>query len=83
MKSLDLDETLVRQLMSEEMAATASYLKKAIDAKDEKIAKLFRDIATEELVHFGELREALRKLGIDDKKYLEDGMKEAIDILGK
>jgi len=53
------------------------------DAVDEKVAKVFRDIAREEKVHVGEFSRLLKEYDPEDKEALEKGTKEVEEMYEK
>ena len=75
---------MIRQSISEEHAAAADYLKRA--AKCEKhglddVAKVFKDISDEEIVHVGEFQAVLKKYGLMNQELISDGEKEGEELL--
>jgi rubrerythrin len=81
-KKEKINVTLRHLLMQEEDAAQ-SYIKSAYEIDDEKISKLLLDIAKEEIKHKGELTEALKTIGVDDEKVMDEGEYEAKEKLAK
>lgn len=75
---------MVRQSLSEEHEAAAQYTKRAAKCEKhgmEDAAKLFRDIAAEEVVHAGEFQALMEKYGILDQESIEQGEQEGKEIL--
>lgn len=75
---------MVRQSLSEEHEAAAQYTKRAAKCEKhgmEDAAKLFRDIAAEEVVHAGEFQALMEKYDILDQESIEQGEQEAKEIL--
>lgn len=75
---------MVRQSLSEEHEAAAQYTKRAAKCEKhgmEDAAKLFRDIAAEEVVHAGEFQALMEKYNILDQESIEQGEQEGKEIL--
>ena len=75
---------MVRQSLSEEHEAAAQYTKRAAKCEKhgmEDAAKLFRDIAAEEVVHAGEFQALMEKYGVLDQESIEQGEQEGKEIL--
>lgn len=75
---------MVRQSLSEEHEAAAQYTKRAAKCEKhgmEDAAKLFRDIAAEEVVHAGEFQALMEKYDILDQESIEQGEQEGKEIL--
>ena len=77
-------KTLLIQAQAEENTAIASYLDKANKCKklgNDKLEKLFKELADDETVHVGCLQGALDNLGIADLDKIIDGQTEANELL--
>lgn len=75
---------MIRASISEEQLAIAHYIERAEKCDklgDTQIAKVFRDIAEEEQVHVGELTYLLKLAEPSDAKLVDDGEKEAKDMI--
>ena len=75
---------MVRQSLSEEHEAAAQYTKRAAKCEKhgmEDAAKLFRDIAAEEVVHAGEFQALMEKYGVLDQESIDQGEQEGKEIL--
>ena len=75
---------MVRQSLAEEHEAAAQYTKRAAKCEKhgmEDAAKLFRDIAAEEVVHAGEFQALMEKYDILDQESIEQGEQEGKEIL--
>lgn len=75
------DVTVIRDLIRDEEEAIVGYEKAIATIKNDKIARLLKDIHDEEIVHIGELKTALLELGVDDSRLEAQGMEEATDKL--
>jgi rubrerythrin len=64
-----------------ELDAINLYHQLANSIEDPRLRKLFENIAREEKRHLGELLEALKRLDLEQAKGLEEGAKEAKEIL--
>ncbi|ABM81352.1 ferritin family protein [Hyperthermus butylicus] len=73
----------VRLAIIGELDAINLYLQIARCVRDEKARKLFEEIAREEKTHVGELLELLRRLDPEQVRELEEGAKEAEELLGE
>lgn len=83
-KDVNALEVLVRESISEEQKAAATYMERAakleeMGFKDE--AAVFRDVASEELVHASEFQTVLDFNNIDNTKEETQGAEEASEIL--
>lgn len=77
-------ESMLQQSISEEYEASANYLKRAGKLEEHGMteeAKIFRDIANEELAHIGEFQVILEKHGLSPKEQIEQGEEEAHEII--
>lgn len=75
---------MVRQSLAEEHEAAAQYTKRAAKCEKhgmEDAAKLFRDIAAEEVVHAGEFQALMEKYGVLDQESIDQGEQEGKEIL--
>lgn len=75
---------MLRQSLAEEHEAAANYTKRAAKCEKhgmEDAAKLFRDIAEEEVVHAGEFQALMEKYGILNQDAIEQGEQEAEEVL--
>ena len=75
------DEVIIRDLVRDEEEAVVGYEKAILNVKDDELKKVLADIKNEELVHIGELKELLNKIGVDDKPYVKQGEEEAAEKL--
>ena len=73
----------IRIAIAAEHDAVHTYEIIADSISDEKMKKLFQDIANEEKVHVGEFEALLQKLDKTDDKLLNDGKKEALDKIAQ
>ena len=71
------DEIIIRDLIRDEEEAIVGYEKAILDVKDKELVKVLEDIKNEEIVHIGELKELLHKIGVDDKALIDQGREEA------
>ena len=75
---------MLRQSIAEEHEAAANYTKRAAKCEKhgmEDAAKLFRDIAEEEVVHVGEFQALMEKYGLLNQDAIDQGEQEAQEIL--
>jgi 8-oxo-dGTP pyrophosphatase MutT (NUDIX family) len=75
LKDMD-DKGILRQAITAEYDAINLYEQIAETVKDEKLKKLFLDIAKEEKVHVGEFEALLLKIDKEQTSGLEEGKKE-------
>ena len=75
------DEIIIRDLIRDEEEAVVGYEKAKLNVKDEELKKVLEDIKNEELVHIGELKELLNKIGVNDKAMIQQGEEEAAEKL--
>jgi rubrerythrin len=70
---------VLRQALMAELDAANLYQQVADSLQENfpKLAKLFNDVANEELVHEGEFWEAINSLGEEDEGFHIEGTKEA------
>ncbi len=73
----------VRTAMIAELDAISFYLQIARKAKDERVRKVFEDVAREEAEHFGEFLELLKELDPSLEDLISEGAKEVRELLGK
>lgn len=79
---MDNEITILRKMIRDESEAVAHYTDAADKATNPELKKLLNDIKDEEIVHIGELKQALKTLfGICDNEKEEEGRREANDIL--
>ena len=71
------DEIIIRDLIRDEEEAIVGYEKAILGIKDKELVKVLKDIKNEEIVHIGELKELLHKIGVNDKHLIEQGKEEA------
>ncbi|NPA84659.1 MAG: hypothetical protein GXO07_01475 [Crenarchaeota archaeon] len=67
--------------MIAELDAISFYMQIARKAKDERVRKVFEDVAREEAEHFGEFLRLLKELEPGFEKLVEEGMKEVEELL--
>jgi rubrerythrin len=72
-------ERALRLSICAEHDATQLYESMADSVQDEKLKKLFQDIANEEKVHVGEFEKILQSLDKTDEKLVEKGKDEAAE----
>ena len=78
-------ESIIQQSIAEEYEAAANYTKRAAKCEEkgmEDAAKLFRDIAQEEMVHVGEFQALMEKYNMTNLDAIKQGEEEAKEILG-
>ena len=71
----------VRLAMIAELDAISFYLQVARKARDERVRKVFEDVAKEEAEHFGEFVRLLRELDPSFEDLVNEGMKEVEELL--
>ena len=71
----------IRLSISAEHDAIHSYELIADSIEDEKIKKIFQDIANEEKVHVGEFERVLQTLDTKDASFVEEGNIEVLEML--
>ncbi len=76
-------KNVIRLAMIAELDAINFYLQVANKVEDEKVKKVFEDIAKEEAVHFGEFLELLKELDPSFMPLVEEGMKEVKELLNE
>ena len=79
-------EILIRKSIAEEQEAIATYIKRARKCEEQgrvPLAKLFRELATDEIVHASSLMTALDMFGLMDFNLEVQGHNEAIDVMLK
>jgi len=74
------DAELARIGLIAELDAINLYEQLAAKAKDEKLKKIFLDIAKEEKTHFGEFLEMLLQYDKEQAKELENAKKEIKEL---
>ncbi len=75
------DPYLLRIGLMAELDAVNLYESLAAQARDERVKKLFLDIAREEKTHIGEFLELLLRLDPEQVEELEEGKKEVEEIV--
>ena len=73
----------IRLAMIAELDAISFYLQIARKAKDERVRKVFEDVAREEAEHFGEFVRLLKELDPSFEDLVNRGMKEVEELLKK
>lgn len=76
--------SMLQQSIAEEYEASANYVKRAAKCEEhgmEDAAKLFKDIAAEEMVHVGEFQALMEKYGVASAGEIAQGEEEAAEIL--
>ena len=73
----------VRLAMIAELDAISFYLQIARKAKDERVRKVFEDVAREEAEHFGEFVRLLKELDPSFEELVNRGMREVEELLKK
>ncbi|MCS7093795.1 MAG: ferritin family protein [Candidatus Aenigmarchaeota archaeon] len=76
----DVEKQILRLGIIAELDAVSLYEQLAARASNEKIKKVFLDIAKEEKTHVGEFLALLLELDKQQKKELEEGKKEVEEI---
>lgn len=79
-QSAKSDEVLLRRAIISELDATNLYEQMARETSNEKLKKVFLDVAKEEKVHVGEFEALLKDVDSEHEKSLKDGEKEVGDI---
>ncbi|RLE91040.1 MAG: rubrerythrin [Thermoprotei archaeon] len=84
-KKLSKDEIVeaLRLAIIAELDAINLYMQLARSIDDERIKKVFEDIAGEEKTHVGEFLALLKMLDKEQAKELEKGEKEVKELIGK
>lgn len=82
-EELKTDAVYVRELLRDEEDAIASYQLAAQNVSNLFVQQVLIDIMNEEKVHVGELIEVLKTLGDTDSKFMEEGQKEAKELINK
>ncbi len=75
------DAYLLRIGLIAELDAVNLYESLAAQARDERVKKLFLDIAREEKTHIGEFLEMLLRLDPEQVEELEEGKKEVEEVV--
>ncbi|MEM0340798.1 MAG: family 1 encapsulin nanocompartment shell protein [Acidilobaceae archaeon] len=82
----DLSKTRIAEALRvsiiAELDAINTYIQFAEAIRDERLKKLFLDVAREEKTHLGEFLAALKEVDEEQAKELYEGFKEASEILG-
>lgn len=79
-------EAAIRKSISEEEEATAKYIERAKEAMKHNnpvLEALFRELASDEIVHAASLRAALHAFGLIDKRLELKGLIEFADVTGE
>jgi len=84
-KKLSKDEIVeaLRLAIIAELDAINLYMQLARSIDDERIKKVFEDIAGEEKTHVGEFLALLKMLDKEQAKELEKGEREVKELIGK
>ncbi|RLG73333.1 MAG: rubrerythrin [Thermoprotei archaeon] len=84
-KKLSKDEIVeaLRLAIIAELDAINLYMQLARSINDERIKKVFEDIAGEEKTHVGEFLALLKMLDEEQVKELEKGEREVKELIGK
>ena len=75
------DEIIIRDLIRDEEEAIVGYEKAMNDIKDTELIKVLKDIKDEEIMHIGELKVLLNKIGVNDTVLELQGSEEATEKL--
>ena len=75
------DEIIIRDLIRDEEEAIVGYEKAMNDIKDTELIKVLKDIKDEEIIHIGELKVLLNKIGVNDTVLELQGSEEATEKL--
>lgn len=76
----NVDKELLRFGIIAELDAVNLYEQMARLTKDEKLKKVFLDVAKEEKTHVGEFQELLNSLDAENETELKNGAKEVDDM---
>lgn len=71
------DAVLLRQAIIAELDAVSLYEQAAASTTNEKLKKLFLDVAREEKVHVGEFEQLLNSVDNENEESVEEGKSEA------
>lgn len=74
------DAILLRQAIIAELDAASLYEQMAASTKNEKIKKVFLDVAKEEKVHVGEFEALLGDADKEHNKAMKDGTSEVAEM---
>lgn len=77
-------EIMLRKSLSEEQLAVAQYEDRAQMCEAQgfnDVATMLREIADDERVHIGQLREAMKLLNLEDTQKDQEGQEEAAEFL--
>lgn len=78
------DIVIIRNMIRDESEAVAHYEDAANKVMNPTLKKLLTDIKEEEMVHIGELKQALKELyGITDNEKEGEGKMEADELINK
>ena len=81
---MDNDIVIIRNMIRDESEAVAHYEDAANKVMNPTLKKLLTDIKEEEMVHIGELKQALKELyGITDSEKEGEGKMEANELIEK
>lgn len=75
------DEIIIRDLIRDEEEAIVGYEKAINDIKDTELIKVLKNIKDEEIMHIGELKVLLNKIGVNDTVLELQGSEEATEKL--
>ncbi|MBT4651251.1 rubrerythrin [Candidatus Woesearchaeota archaeon] len=76
----NLDKEILRIGMIAELDAVSLYEQLAATTSNEKLKKVFLDIAKEEKTHVGEFQALLLELDKEQEQELEEGRKEVAEL---
>lgn len=79
----DIKKEALRVAIIAELDAINLYEQLAAITQDEKLKKVFLDIAKEEKTHVGEFQALLLRLDTEQAKELDEGRKEVEELIGK
>ncbi len=82
-KKEDIDKEILRVGLIAELDAINLYEQMAALTQNERIKRIFLDIAKEEKTHVGEFQALLLMEDKEQKKELEEGKKEVEEMIGK
>jgi len=81
---MENDIVIIRNMLRDESEAVAHYEEAANKALNPTLKKILHDIKEEEMVHIGELKQALKEIyGISDNDKEGEGKMEVNNILAK
>lgn len=81
---MEHDIIVIRKMIRDESEAVAHYEEAAHKAINPTLKKILTDIKEEEMVHIGELKQALKEIyGIADNEKEGEGKMEANELINK